>query len=159
MKTLVVFYSLEGNTKLVANIIAEELGAEILELKPKKEIPKGKFSKYVWGGKSVIFGEKPELLNKIPNMEAYDKVFIGTPIWAGTFTPPVNTFISSNIITSKKVAFFACNAGGGAKKCFDKLKTLFINNSVIGSIDFVQPAKQNKEKVKEEIKAWLKKIS
>lgn len=37
MRSLIVFYSLEGNTRLIANMIDEELSAEILELKPKKK--------------------------------------------------------------------------------------------------------------------------
>ena len=36
MKNLVVYYSLEGNTKLIAEFIAKEIGADIIELKPKK---------------------------------------------------------------------------------------------------------------------------
>jgi len=39
MKSLIVFYSLEGHTKFISNIIAEELDCDLLQLKPEKEIP------------------------------------------------------------------------------------------------------------------------
>lgn len=49
MKNLVVFYSLEGNTKLIADTIVEKINADILELKPKKKYPNLGFKKYFWG--------------------------------------------------------------------------------------------------------------
>ena len=62
MKNLVVFYSLEGNTKFIASQIAKKVNADILELKTKKEYPNKGFKKYFWGGRSVLFNQKPELM-------------------------------------------------------------------------------------------------
>jgi len=61
MKKLVIFYSFEGNTKYIAENIAEAVGADILELKPKKDVSSGGFMKYLWGGRQVVLGKKPEL--------------------------------------------------------------------------------------------------
>ena len=61
MQTLIVYYSLEGNTAQTAQEIATELGADLLQLEPVKAYPTGKVSKFVWGGKSVVFSEKPKL--------------------------------------------------------------------------------------------------
>lgn len=80
MKSLVIYYSLEGDTKLIANIIKNELNSDVLELRTKKQYPNKGFKKYLWGGKSVIFKEKPKLLNKYIDISIYDKIFIGTPI-------------------------------------------------------------------------------
>ncbi len=158
MKTIVIFYSLEGSTKLIAEMIAKETDAEILELKPEKEIPKEGFKKFFWGGKSVIFKEKPKLLNPIPDLEQYDTIFIGTPIWASSFVPPVNTLISKVSIKNKKLVFFACHSGGGADKCFDKLRNSFADNTVIGTISFADPIKDNREKIHSQVKNWLQEI-
>ncbi|KOF55627.1 MULTISPECIES: flavodoxin family protein [Clostridium] len=154
MKSLVVFYSLEGHTKFIANLIAGELKCDLLELQPQKEIPKTGFRKFFWGGKSAIFKEKPSLKNKIPNLEQYDTIFIGTPIWAGTYAPPINTFISDNEIKQKNIAFFASHGGGGAKKCFMKLQDVLKDNNIVGAIDFVDPKNDDEEK-KSEIKKWI----
>ena len=62
MKTLVIFYSFEGSTKFIAQTIANEIGAELLEIKPEKEIVSHGFMKYVWGGKQAVMKEKPALL-------------------------------------------------------------------------------------------------
>lgn len=159
MKTLVVFYSLEGNTRFLADIIANELEADVLELQPEKEIPKEGFKKYIWGGKSVFFKEKPRLLNHIPNLNEYETLFVGTPIWASSYAPPLATFLTENILQNKKIGLFACHMGGGADKCFSKLSQLLQDNTIIGTIDFTEPLKDDKEKVKIKIKRWLHDIT
>lgn len=158
MKSLVVFYSLDGNTKLIADLIAEESDVEILQLKPKKEIPKSGFKKFFWGGKSIVFKEKPILQNEMPDIKKYDIVFIGTPIWSGSYAPPVYTFISECPMINKKLAFFACHSGGGAEKCFDKLRKDFHNNTLIGSISFDNPIKMDRDNIKYQVSEWLNNI-
>ena len=61
MKSIVVYYSLEGNTKYAAEKIAGMIGADLLELKPVKSYPTGKVGKFLWGGKSAVMAETPEL--------------------------------------------------------------------------------------------------
>ncbi len=159
MKTLIVFYSLEGNTKIIADILAEELDSECIELKPDKEIPKGGFTKFLWGGKSVLFHEKPTLTNEFPDIDEYDTIFIGTPIWASSYTPPIASFLERVSIKGKKIALFACHAGGGAEKCFEKLKSQLNDNQIIGTITFTDPVKEEREKIKAQLKHWLHEIT
>lgn len=61
MKKLVVFYSFEGNTKFLAEAIAKGIKADILELKPEKDLKTKGFFKYPLGGVQVVFGKKPKL--------------------------------------------------------------------------------------------------
>lgn len=139
MKTVVVYYSLEGGTKRYAEIMAKELGADLISLIPEKEVPKSSFRKYLWGGKSVIFKERPKLMNGTLDVSKYDLILLGTPIWAGTFTAPMNTFIHDTKIHGKKVALFACHAGGGVGKCFSSIKEQLAGNIFIGEVDFLNP--------------------
>ena len=156
MKAIVIFYSLEGNTKLISNIIADEINADILELKPKKDVTKNKFMKYLWGGKSVFMNEKPELINKIPDLSEYDTIIIGTPIWAGNYAPAINTFINKCEIKNKRIGLFVCHGGGGPGKCFDKIKTAYPKNKFTKTIDFKDPSKQDKRDVGTKIRKWIK---
>ncbi|EPY2280932.1 flavodoxin family protein [Clostridium sporogenes] len=156
MKSLIVFYSLEGHTKFISNIIAEELDCDLLQLKPEKEIPETGIGRFFRGGKSAIFNEKPSLKNQIPNLNEYDTIFIGTPIWAGRYTPAINTFVSENKIKEKNVAFFACHGGGGAKKCFDKLEEVLNDNTILGTIDFVDSEDETEKR--EKVKQWISSI-
>lgn len=155
MKALIVYYSLDGHTQYIANLIAAETGADVVKLEPVKELSQTGFKKFFWGGKSVFFNEKPKLKNTVTDLAAYDLIIIGTPVWASSCTPPVNTFISNFGATGKKLAFFACHAGGGAEKCFEKMEKALKNNKVVGKIEFVNPTADVKAEVKTQIKNWL----
>ena len=61
MKTLIVYYTLEGNTHYAAKKIASKIGADVLRIKPVKTYPKKGFRKFFWGGKSAVMAETPEL--------------------------------------------------------------------------------------------------
>ena len=65
MKTIIVYYSLEGNTEYVAQTIANQLDADLLRIEPAKSYPTGGFRKFFWGGKSAVMGETPELVSKV----------------------------------------------------------------------------------------------
>lgn len=159
MKAIVVYYSLEGNTKYVADHIKDNLGADTLRLEPVKEYPKGNASKYFWGGKSVVFGETPKLSAYEFSAAEYDVVIIGTPVWAGSFTPPIKTFLKENALLKNKVAFYACNSGGEADKCFDKLKKELSGCEVVATLSLADPDKNKKDENIMKIKAFCDKIN
>lgn len=158
MKTIVVFFSLEGNSEYAANKILEYTGGDILELKTAKEYPKGNFGKYFLGGKSAIFGEKPKLVPYEFSKDKYDLIIIGTPVWAGTFAPPIRTFIKENDLSKKKIALYACSASGNAEKCFGKLKEELKDCNIIASLSLIEPKKKQSEENDKKIKEFCNKI-
>ena len=141
MKTAVIYFSLEGNTKYAAEKIAAQMGADLIPLIPVKEYPTGKVSKYFWGGKSATFGESPRLEPYRFDQNQYDLVILGTPIWAGTFAPPLRTFIRENKLTRKKIALFACCSGGGTERCFEQLKKEAGDCTVVSTLRLIDPLK------------------
>lgn len=122
MKTIIVYYSLEGNTDLAAKKIAEALNADLLRLEPEKSYPNSGFRKFFWGGKSAVMAETPALQPYAFSPEEYDRIVFGFPVWAGNVTPPIRTFIKENDLSGKQIAAFACESGSGAEKAFEKLK-------------------------------------
>ncbi len=136
MKTLVVYYSLEGNTEYVAKKIKEKTGADLLRLIPKKAYHDKGFAKFFWGGKSAMMAEKPELEAYDADLSAYERVVFGFPVWASTFTPPIRTFVEDQKeeLRGKKLAAFACQSGSGAEKALAKLA------KEVGVDDFEQKA-------------------
>lgn len=157
MATLVVYFSLDGNTKLIAKTIAETVDADFAELKTSKEYHTKGFKKFFWGGKSVLFGEKPELTNDPIDLSRYDTIILGTPVWAGSFAPPLKTFFSKYQITGKRIALFACHGGGGAKKCMANIKAAIPDNDFIGEIEFQDPKKYPEENTAKAAE-WAKKL-
>jgi len=153
MKKIVLFYSFEGNTKLIAENIAKTIDADVLELKPKEEIKSKGFMKYVWGGKAAMMKTQPELLPFDKNIQDYDVLFIGTPVWAWTYAPPLNTFFATHSLRNKKIALFCCH-GGGKGKIFSKMAEVLEDNQILGEADFQDPLKNNTDASIEKAKKW-----
>ncbi len=148
MKKLIVYYSMEGNTRYVAERIAEKISADLLRLVPKKAyIDKG-FAKFIWGGKSAVMAEKPKLQPYSVDFSLYDGIIIGFPVWASTITPPIRTFVCDNIkiLKEKKISVFACQAGNGAEKAMLKLRNLLEIEDFNATAVFIDPKARPSEK-------------
>ena len=101
--------------------------------------------------------KKPELEAYDNNLD-YDLLVIGTPVWAGTFSPAIRTFLKENNLDGRKVALFACHAGGGADKCFEKFKKFSHNCKVISTMDFVDPLKKDTANNIDKAVKWAKSL-
>lgn len=153
MKTIVVYYSLEGNTKYVAETISAIIGAELLELEPVKPYPTGKFTKFI-SGKDALSHARPELKPYEFDPEAYDRIVIGTPVWAGAPAPPVNTFLSENDLSGKNTCFYATSGGGNADKCISSMKEMAGAADDAPTLSVVEPKKRESEKTLQTIQHW-----
>lgn len=158
MKTAIVFFSLEGNTKLVAEKLAQHLTSDLIPLIPVQEYPTGNVSKYFWGGKSAVFKEHPKLEPYRFHAEEYDLVLIGSPIWASTYAPPLRTFLREHSLRNKKIAIFACCSGGTADKYFAQVKEESKATEVIATAKFVDPIKNVGEGLDSAIKEFCDKL-
>ncbi len=96
MKTLVVYYSLQGSTRLVAQLVAEAAGADLLELKPVEDVNPRGFMKYVRGRSQAFKGVVPELEPVTVDPQGYDRLIIGSPVWAVTFAPAVRALFQKH---------------------------------------------------------------
>ena len=126
MKTAIVYYSQRRNVRWVAQQIAGILKADIIELECVKQYPDKGFKKFYWGGKSAVMQETPKLQPYVFNGEEYDRIILGSPVWASNIAPPLRTFIKDNkkTLNEKKIAGFVCMAGSGGQKALDKLEKL-----------------------------------
>lgn len=158
MKSIVVFYSLEGNCKLIGETIAEAAGSDILELKLKKPIPHKGPLKFVSGGRSALQKKSPELAVSIPDLSDYDLIFAGAPVWAGTFAPALRTFAEKAQLQGKTLCLFTCCAGGPTEKCLMGMKNLFKGNAVLSEIQFVNPASKNREACIQKAVDWVQQL-
>jgi len=153
VKTLVVFYSLDGNTRSIAKTIQQKLDADIVELRLKKPINQKSFLKYFLGGMQVVFRSRPQLLPMGKDPRDYQLIFIGTPVWAGNFVPAFSTFFSSVELKKKKIALFCCCAGQNGKT-IDRLKKALPGNEFLGEMVFKNPLKNDPEGNKEKAQRW-----
>ncbi len=157
MKSIVIYYTLEGNTKYAAETLAKILDSDLLELTPTKPIKSLGFSKYIWGGKQVVMNEKPKLKPYNYNPDKYELTILAAPIWASHFAPVFSTFLRDNTIKGN-IALIGCNEGGGCTKAFTILEEQLKNHQIIGTLDLISPLK-NKEETKRKIREFSEKLN
>ena len=121
MKTLIVYYSLEGNTKEAAEKIAQALSCDTMQLLPVKDIPKKGLLKFLHGGSGATKGKGTDLQPYTANVRNYDAIIIGTPVWAGKPSMAVNQFMADLGPSDSVMGAFAF-AGGSSEKCLQILK-------------------------------------
>lgn len=106
-KVLVAYFSYSGTTKRVAGSLCETMGADLFEIAPQTA-----YSNVYWQSNMEIRrGERPALAQAVQNMEEYDIVFIGYPVWFHATPAPINTFLESYDLTGKLIIPF-CTSGG-----------------------------------------------
>ena len=118
-KVLVVYYSASGNTKRVAEDIAETAGGDLFEITPTEPYTSDDLN-WTNSDSRVSREHDDESLRDVPlttteveNWDDYDTVFIGYPIWWGIAAWPVDTFVEANDFTGKTVIPFATSASSG----------------------------------------------
>lgn len=162
MKSTIIYYSLNGNTKFTAEKIADKTGADLIEIKPEKTYPNKGLRKFIWGGKSAVMGETPKLLPYEFDSHKYDTIIFGYPVWASNFAPPIKTFIIDNMekIAGKNFAVFTCYAGSGAKKSIDKLKNYLMIKDFKSQLVLIdpkdKPTEENEKKINDFISSLEK---
>ena len=104
-KTLVVFYSQTSNTKVVAEKLASQVGADLAEIVPVQPYDGDFHATIERGKKELDEGAFPEIQPLKVDVADYDVIFIGYPIWFGTYAPPVFTFLSFNTLFVEEKPF------------------------------------------------------
>ncbi len=111
-KKLVVYYSWGNNTKAAAEYLQQKLGADILQVQPKKPYPPDYNACVREVGRAGKEFE-PELIDNIPDLSEYDVFFIGSPCWWGTIANPVRTFLHQNDFAGKTIVPFMTHGTSG----------------------------------------------
>lgn len=106
-RILVAFFSYSGTTQSVAEQLSSRIGADLFEIAPAEEYS----SLYLRSNREIRRGERPELSAEVENMEEYDIVFVGYPVWFHATPAPVNSFLESYDLTDKLIIPF-CTSGG-----------------------------------------------
>jgi flavodoxin len=112
-KTLVLYYSLTGNTKMVAEEFANRLGADIEEITCVDPYDTNFQACIQRCLQEREAGVLPEIQPVAANVADYDVVFIGYPVWFGTYAPPVIKWLEGVDLSGKKVVPFCTFGSGG----------------------------------------------
>lgn len=111
MKSIVIYYSYGGNTRRIAETIADSIGAELAEIETVKPYT-GSYDEVVdQGQREVNSGFCPEIRPLEVDLGGYDTVVLGAPVWWYTFAPAMNSYLHEADLTGKDVYPFATNGG------------------------------------------------
>ena len=121
-KMLVLYYSETGTTKTVAEELQKQLGADIESVEPVEPYS-GNFQETIQRGqKEMQSGETPALKPLKKNIADYDVVFLGYPIWFGTYAMPIASLVKSCDFAGKTVVPFCTFGSGGLNTSSELLK-------------------------------------
>ncbi len=157
-KPIIVYYSLEGNTELIAKAIAADRGWDLLRIEPKKSIPGTGLKKYFWGGRQVVLGQRPELQAIEFSAAERPFVLIGSPIWAGSCAPPIATFLDIYGGQISRVAAFFCHAGGRTSRAEDLVARSTVAGSLMTTLALLDPEKKDSDAKVARALEWARSI-
>ena len=151
-RKLVAYFSASGVTAKAAETLSEAIGADLYEIEPKVPYTKADLDWMDKQSRSTIEmndpASRPAIAGKRDNMDDYDTVFVGFPIWWYVAPHIINTFLESYDLTGKTIIPFATSGGSGMGKTNEKLQPSCPNSKLIEGKVFKKSAS------KSELAAW-----
>ncbi len=120
---LIAYYSYSGNTKEVAEAIQKQTGGDLFEIKAEGTYPGSYREMTRQVQQELRDGFRPRLTATVDDISRYDIIFIGSPVWWGTITPQVSSFMESHDLAGKTVVPFITHGGGGAMNTVKDMTT------------------------------------
>lgn len=126
MKKLVVYFSASGTTKKVEERLATVVNGDLYEITPEKPYTSRDLDWMDKNSRSSIEMKdktsRPAITGKVENIEEYDTIFIGFPIWWYVAPTIINTFLESYDFSGKTIIPFATSGGSGMVNTLEELK-------------------------------------
>lgn len=157
-KTLVVYFSATGNTKNVAEVIAETTGGELFELEPVVPYTDDDLNYNDDNSRTSQEYADESLRNvelvadTVDDWQDVERVYIGYPVWWGIAAWPVNTFVESNDFTGKTVIPFCTSASSSLGRSGELLAEL------AGTGDWQDGMRFSSNVSEEDIVAWVESL-
>ena len=123
-RSLVVYFSRSGNTRVIAGVIQRSLHTDLFEIVPAKPYPEDYFQTVDEAKKQRDGGVKPALKSNVSNIDRYQTIYLGFPVWGTTVPPVVQSFLSTHDLTDKLLIPFITHGGYGSGNSEDILAGL-----------------------------------
>ncbi|MCD8223261.1 MAG: flavodoxin [Clostridiales bacterium] len=156
-KTLVAYFSASGVTAGVAKELAKAAGADLYEIRPQVPYTNADLDWTNKRSRSSIemndLSSRPVMADTDADVNGYDTIFLGFPIWWGIAPTIINTFLESYDFSKKKIVLFATSGGSGFGRTADALKP-----SVSAQAEIVTGKLLNGRQSAADLKKWVKNI-
>lgn len=146
----------EGNTSIIAKMIAEQTNADLFEIQAVTPYPESHDELLEVSQEEMAENARPEIAGTVDNMESYDTVFIGYPNWWGDMPMIVYNFLESYDFAGKTVVPFCTHGGSGLSGTESTIADITGASMMDGFAISGETAQNNREESQEEVAAWLK---
>ncbi len=149
----------KGNTEIIAEMIANETGGDLFKIETVETYPDTYDECTKVAQQEQNENARPELLNDIDNLDDYDVIFLGYPIWWGDMPMAVYTFLEGHDFEDKTILPFCTNEGSGLSTTVSSIENetaaeVLEGLSIRGSV-----AQNSQEEAEDLVKDWLSKLS
>lgn len=148
MGTLVIYFSQTGTTKEAAKKIAGLKNADLVEIKPERPYEMSYGKTVLTSMKEIFTKARPALAMEIPDVQKYDRILIGFPVWCGAAPNVVLTLLDALNLNGKHVAVFTTSGATKPVKLAVKLKKMY------PEARWHKPLNAN-DMTEEEIRNWM----
>lgn len=157
MKSAVVFFSYDGNTRYLAGEISRELDSELLELSVVRQRNATDRETFAWRTRQVLTSPMPEV--RFPDFAFHDAdlIVVGTPVWAGSMAPAIRSFLRSHDFFRTNFALFACYAGR-VGSAIQHMKDMLIGNTIVGELSIREPLQHDREGASHDVTMWARQL-
>ena len=167
-KSLVVYFSRadenygvgtisEGNTAILAKMIASKTGSDIFEIVPEKAYPKNYRECTTVAKDEQRKNARPAYKGDI-DTSGYDKIYIGYPIWWGDLPMVCYTFLEKHDLSGKTIVPFCTHEGSGLSGTDNNIKKLYKNVTMKKALVMTgRTAQNNRSEAEKQVDEWLKK--
>ena len=166
-KMLVAYFSLageqygvgvieEGNTSIIAHMIAEQTGADLFEIKAVNPYPTSHSELLDVSRKEMSDKARPEIADTVDNMDEYDTVFIGYPNWWGDMPMIVYNFLESYDLSGKTIVPFCTHGGSGLSGTERTIRNITGGTMADGFAIAGTTAQNDRDTAKSKVTEWLR---
>ena len=150
-------YIEKGNTEIVAETIAELTGGDLYRITAAEPYPEDYASMLVRAQEELDEDARPELAGELPNLDDYDTIMIGYPIWHGAVPRPVLTFLESCDLSGKTLIPFNTHEGSGQSGTAREIQDSAPNAEMLNGVAIQgKTAQEDAGKTRELLTDWLR---
>ena len=149
----------KGNTAILAEIIAKQTGGDLFEIKTVQSYPTSYDECTKIASREKATKARPELSTKISNLNDYDTIFIGYPIWYGDAPMAIYTFLESYDFSGKNIIPFCTHGGSGLSSTDQSITLICPKSKILQGFEMRGKAVRNdSEQAEKNVSEWLGKI-
>ena len=145
----------EGNTSIIAHMIAEQTGADLFEIKPGTPYPTTYQGLLDVSQQEMRDNARPEIADTVENMDDYDTIFIGYPNWWGDMPMIVYNFLESYDLSGKTIVPFCTHGGSGLSNTESTIADITGGTMKDGFAIPGTTAQNDRDTAKSEVTQWL----